>query len=71
MGERGDGVFIRPKSSKCPVLRAYVWYLSTVVHRLFRTTKYYLVDIVNSAMCVYHFGARSLYCSQSMMVLSV
>jgi hypothetical protein len=67
----GEGVFIGPKSSRCPILRAYVWYLSIAVQRLFRTTKYYLVDSMNSAAYICHFGVRSLYCSQSTIVLSV
>jgi hypothetical protein len=68
MGER---VFIGAKSSGHPVLRAYVWYYSTVVQRLFHTTKYYLVDSMNSVMYVRYFGVRLLYCSQSTVVLFV
>jgi hypothetical protein len=64
-------VFIRPKSSGRPVLRAYVQYLSTVVQKLFRTTRYYTVNSVNSAMYVRQSGIHSLYCSQSIIVLSV
>jgi hypothetical protein len=68
---RGEGVFIGPKSSERPVLRAYVWYLSTMVQRLFRTTKYCLVDSMNSVVYVRHFGVRPLYYSHSTIVLSV
>jgi hypothetical protein len=71
MGERGKGVFIGPKSCGHPVLRVYVWYLSTAVQRLFRTTKYCPVDSLNSVTYVRHFGVRPLYYSQSMIVLSV
>jgi hypothetical protein len=51
-----EGVFIGPKSSGRPVLRAYVRYLSTAVQRLFRTIRYYTVDSMNSAAYVHHFG---------------
>jgi hypothetical protein len=67
----GEGVFIGPKSSRRPVLRAYVRYLFTAVQRLFHTTRYYTVDSVNSITYVHHFGVRSLYYSQSTIVLSV
>jgi hypothetical protein len=46
----GEKVFIGPKSSGRSVLRAYVRYYSTTVQRLFRTTKYYTVDFVNSSV---------------------
>jgi hypothetical protein len=47
MGER---VFMGPKSSGCPVERVYVRYYSTAVQRLFRTTRYYPMDFMNSAI---------------------
>jgi hypothetical protein len=61
--EMGEGAFIGPKSSRHSVLRAYVRYYFTAVQRLFRTTKYYLVDSMNNAMYVHHFGVRPLYYS--------
>jgi hypothetical protein len=67
----GEGLFIGPKSSRHPVLRAYVRYLSTVVQRLFHTIMYYTVDSMNSATYIRHFGVCPLYCSQSTIVLSV
>jgi hypothetical protein len=66
---RGEGVFIGPKNSRRPVLRAYVQYLSTVVQRLFRTTRYCQVDSVNSAAYVHQSGVRPLYYSHSTIVL--
>jgi hypothetical protein len=52
MREMDEGVFIGPKSSKHPVLRAYVQYYSTAVQRLFRMIRYYPVDSMNSAVYV-------------------
>ena len=69
--EMGDGVFIGPKSSGRPVLKKYVWYYSTAVQRLFRTTRYYPVSSMNSVMYVWYFGIRPMYCSQSMVILFV
>jgi hypothetical protein len=67
----GEGVFIGPKSSRRSVLRVYVQYYSTTVQRLFRTTRYYPVDSMNSAAYVHHFGVHPMYCSQSTVVLSI
>jgi hypothetical protein len=67
----GEGIFIGPKSSEHPVLRAYVRYLSTAVQRLFRMIRYYTVDSVNSAVYIRQSGVHPLYCSQSTIVLSV
>jgi hypothetical protein len=68
MGERVR-VFIGPKSNRRPILRAYIRYYSTAVQRLFRTTRYYLVDSVNSTAYICHFSVRLMYYSQSMIVL--
>jgi hypothetical protein len=58
-GRKAEGVFIETKSSGRPVLRANIRYYSTVVQRLFRTTRYYLVDFVNNART---FGTLAYIC---------
>ena len=47
---RGKGVFIGPEGSEHPVLRAYVWYYSTVVQRFSHTSRYYPVGIPKSSV---------------------
>ena len=50
----GEGVFIGPKSRGRPVLRAYVWCYCITVQTVFRMTRYYPVDSVNSATYVHY-----------------
>jgi hypothetical protein len=66
-----EGVFIGPESSRRPVLRAYVQYISTVVQRLFCTSRYYPEGIPKSNVRPVLFGVRPLYYSQSTIVLFV
>jgi hypothetical protein len=70
-GRGGEGVFIGPESSGRPAKVAYVWYLSTVVQRLSRTSRYYPAGIPKSSVRPVLFGIRPLYYSQSTVVLSV
>jgi hypothetical protein len=65
----GEGVFIGPKSSERPVLKAYIRYLSTAVRKLFCTIRYYPVYSVNSITYVRQSGVHLLYCSHSTIVL--
>jgi hypothetical protein len=69
MGEGVRGYLQGPKSSGHLVLKAYVRYLSTVVQRLFRTIRYYIVDFMNKAAYVHQSGIHLLYYSQSTIVL--
>jgi hypothetical protein len=56
----GEGVFIGPKSSGRPAKVAYVWYLSTTVQRLSRTSRYYPEGILKSSVRSVLFGIRSV-----------
>jgi hypothetical protein len=67
----GEGVFIGPESNGHSTKVAYVWYLSTVVQRLSRMSRYYPEGILKSSVRLVLFGVRMLYYSQCTIVLSV
>jgi hypothetical protein len=67
----GEGVFIGPKSSGRLAKVAYVWYFSTTVQRLSRTSWYYPKGISKSNVRPVLFDICLLYYLQSTVVLSV
>ena len=64
MGERGEGIFIGPKSD-IQSKGVYVWCYYTMVQRLSRTSRYYLTVNLKSSRRLVLLRVRPLYYSQS------